>query len=385
MKAICGLLVLAMMLGFSSGVRAQNSMQLLAPGIGWAQRTDRIYWTEDNGISWRDITPAISNDRQISDIFFLDSRRGWLLASGSSSDSDNPQFVLMSTSDSGANWTTTKVSVSPSDLTPGWPLTGRGRITFADSANGWLDLDSSRNTAFASGYLYVTSDGGVTWRYMGGGGAYNDPMELASPKDGWMVSNAGEELWVTHDGAKSWQQIRLVAPAAVAPANRSATYGLPVFAADNKRGLIQVTFSGGTGLDIKSAVVLFATQDGGRTWKPDRAIAKLFGAGQDQLSSAIAGSAWIVASALDHAPTLVSVPGGTTIDANNSFAALKSQADPGTGRPRYRWVHRLSFVSPMQGWVIVGDGELSSTTDGGATWADITPVPMPHVIAPHGN
>ncbi len=204
---------------------------------------------------------------------------------------------------------------------------------------------------------------------MGGGGGYNDPMELASPKDGWMVSNAGEELWVTHDGAKSWQQIRLTAPAAVAPANRSATYGLPVFAADSKRGFVQVTFSGGTGLDIKSAVVLFDTDDGGRTWKPDRIVKNLRDSSRTKYSlSTVVGSNWIFVARSDVGLVLTNVGAGASIDAS---------ADAGAAGSRYRDIDQLSFVTPTRGWVSVNDDELQATTDGGVSWTNITPRPKP--------
>src|SRR5258708_32274697 len=89
MKVTCKLLVAALMLGFSAGVRAQNSsdasstpraasqshgadvlwdgkafpgwdgmvadMKLLAPGVGWAEGGGSGYWTTDNGANWSDI------------------------------------------------------------------------------------------------------------------------------------------------------------------------------------------------------------------------------------------------------------------------------------------------------------------------------------------
>jgi photosystem II stability/assembly factor-like uncharacterized protein len=48
-------------------------------------------------------------------------------------------------------------------------------------------------------------------------------------------------------------------------------------------------------------------------------------------------------------------------------------------------ISQMSFAAPTQGWVIVGDGELMSTTDGGATWKALTPGPQPHVIHPLDN
>ena len=88
------------------------------------------------------------------------------------------------------------------------------------------------------------------------------------------------------------------------------------------------------------------------------------------------GSEWIFAAASDHVPVLTKVSAGTSIDASINAAA---------SRPAYKMISRMSFATPTQGWVIVGDGELMSTTDGGATWTTLTPGPQPHVIQPHGN
>ena len=43
-----------------------ESMKLLAPGIGWAQRSSdelhkTIYWTTDNGAHWTNITPPLTD------------------------------------------------------------------------------------------------------------------------------------------------------------------------------------------------------------------------------------------------------------------------------------------------------------------------------------
>lgn len=60
-----------------------TSMKLLAPGVGWAERGGRYYWTSDDGANWKDITPPISPDLQVDpaegnpyDLFFVDAHQG---------------------------------------------------------------------------------------------------------------------------------------------------------------------------------------------------------------------------------------------------------------------------------------------------------------------
>src|SRR5208283_3956591 len=137
---------------------------------------------------------------------------------------------------------------------------------------------------------------------------------------------------------------------------------------------LQVNYLSGESPELKLAMVLFATEDGGRTWKPDRMVANLddTDARNQYHSSAVVGSDWIFAAS-DHDPVLTKVGPGTKIDASTDTAA---------SRPHYKNIRQISFATPTQAWAIVGDGELMSTVDGGATWTTLTPGPQPHVIHP---
>lgn len=92
--------------------------------------------------------------------------------------------------------------------------------------------------------------------------------------------------------------------------------------------------------------------------------------------AAVTDSAWVWVTMRDVGPKLTTVGKGQRID-------ISAGAGADVSPPRA--VGELSFVSPTQGWVILGDGELMSTTDGGATWTTLTPGPQPHVIHPLGN
>ena len=95
------------------------------------------------------------------------------------------------------------------------------------------------------------------------------PVVLLTPEEGWMVGGEhDDDLHVTRDGAKSWQTISLPAPKEISPAKFS-TADVPVFE-DSKHGFVAVTYAGGH----QSAAVLFATDDGGRSWKPDRVLSE---------------------------------------------------------------------------------------------------------------
>ena len=267
------------------------SMKLLAPGIGWALVTGRrLYRTENAGTDWRDITASLkgSNGATIEDVFFLDTRRGWVLfltgfRSVPGKPDGEPQFDLAATSDSGATWETYQVTIPPQEMENPerlFPdLTGQGKINFVDPAHGWMNLAGEGSAD--QGRLLVTSDGGRSWSQAPGDREEWASIVLVTPEEGWLVGGGGSnELYVTRDGAKSFEQVSLAAPPELSPvegsSEYSAVYGLPTFE-DRKRGFLPVTYSGGE--KVRSATVLFVTDDGGRTWTVDRILKDLEDAG----------------------------------------------------------------------------------------------------------
>jgi hypothetical protein len=80
--------------------------KLLAPGIGWAERAGRLYWTNDNGANWKDITPP--GEGAIVGIFFLDPSKGWATIDRTDTSATTKFDVVstdvVSTSDAGATW-----------------------------------------------------------------------------------------------------------------------------------------------------------------------------------------------------------------------------------------------------------------------------------------
>jgi hypothetical protein len=51
---------------------------------------------------------------------------------------------------------------------------------------------------------------------------------------------------------------------------------------------------------------------------------------------------------------------------------MRATLDPTSHSSGYFGVDQISFITPRQDWVLV-EAKLLSTTDGGATWNDITP------------
>jgi photosystem II stability/assembly factor-like uncharacterized protein len=355
--------VCMLLLGLSTRISAGERMQLLTSSVGWAENKygDHIFWTTDGGAQWTDITPPTppnsSHNMTIVSVFFLDTNTGWVLFSGG--DNDNPQFELASTVTAGAAWSIAHLQI-PDFFDPERGLSGGGTIFFLDSFHGWTNLGINSNVAFPSGGLLVTVDGGRTWNKTPQDPGYPGFVVFTTIKDGWEVSSQGYELFVTHDGANSWQQVPLAAPKSVSTDYTDyPIYDLPIFK-DKLHGFEAVTYPSTEAEGSKLAVVLFATEDGGLTWKPDRVLTNLKG-GSQKVASTIADSTWITAAASEntHQATV------RKLQASSSVIATATTNILGLGS-------ELSFANPMQGWVWGPDG-LLSTEDGGATWTTITP------------
>ncbi len=414
MRMTRSLLVAALLLLLSPGVRAQNSpgdsttpaasasqaqggdvlwygkappgwggvvrgMKLLAPGIGWAQRGGRLYWTKDNGDSWGDITPSLARDESLGKVFFLDSSRGWIAINRAAQDlSKQLQFDVASSTDAGATWSRTTVSIPLNRLPAGTVAGGEAQaIAFVDSRHGWITVafgGETMNLRWTE--LMLTSDGGKTWKKAARApNALDGEILLVSPSEGWLYGGEAADinhLYVTRDGARSWREVAPNIPGSM----YSEVRGLPTFK-DTKHGFLEVTGPHNVDDRVISTLVLFKTSDGGRTWRSDRTVKNLGGSSENQYgSSAVVGSDWIFAASSDDHPVLTRLGPGAAIDATSNPAGSPSE---------YKMVSKISFATPTQGWVTMSDGDLVSTSNGGGTWTTLTPGPQPHVIQPHGS
>jgi len=346
-----------------------RDFKLLSSGTGWISTGNQLLFTTDNGAHWKDISPLVpaladTHDNKFSGIFFLNPNVGWLL-NATATDDTTPDGQpidyythLFATVDGGVNWT--MVSQLPI-LSSSGEVTGGGSLVFSDRLHGWVDLGMIRG-----GVLLATSDGGRTWQEPKSQPGIGSDMVAPTEKDLWMAGGMDFKLFVTHDAGNTFQEVSLPAPRGIEP-DDSPIYGLPVFT-DRFNGYEEVTYTD-IG-DDKAVSVLFATNDGGRSWKLDRILANLApGMVGNHQFSAMAGSTWIHSFAADgseHRLMRISPNSGTT-----------DGADAHLNRGNCY----LSFVTRDEGWESCA-GRLSFTVDGGATLTDITPRARKGVLTP---
>jgi photosystem II stability/assembly factor-like uncharacterized protein len=335
-----------------------RSMKLLTAQIGWAETSDRLFWTANDGGEWRDITPNTASKGVISSVFFLDTSTGWVVFVYGDR-SDEAHFELASTANSGKDWSVAHLII-PHLNQRQFPVSGPSRMDFVDNVHGWIDLDLESNANFRAAILLATTDGGKTWDWAPKSPGVAGRIYFVDTENGWLAGGPGDQkLYATYDGSKSWQEVLLKAPAEARPAT-DPTYDRPPVCSDPKHCFLAVTYSGPE--DSPSALVLFASEDSVRTWIPSRIVSGLKTSSRGQIfPSVIADSTLITASMSGHTPALVTVPPG--VHSKSANAELDVPDSP---------FLQLSFVSPDDGWIL-SNGKLLSTSDGGETWANVTP------------
>ncbi|MBI3478497.1 MAG: hypothetical protein HY010_22445 [Acidobacteria bacterium] len=360
-KRLCLLLAAMLLYPVASSAQAVSAMKLLTPTTGWVQSNlYHLYWTTDEGAHWKEITPPKSPQEFLTGVFFLDSSSGWaVLVHGD--DQELAQFRVASTRDAGASW-----SVSPIRF-PGKRMAddyaGGANVFFLDQLHGWIKVDRKSSSAFAIGDLLVSDDGGKTWKFPLGDSGEAGYLCFFSLNDGLLAGGVdSSELWATHDGSKTWQQLSLKAPTAIAPAE-FPTFGRPQ-CGPGKTGFLPVTYSGPD--SAKSALVLLSSDDAGRTWKPSVTLSQLDETSQGQMvSSAVCGSSLIAATRSSGEVTL------TVLSPASDMKRIVLNS--------FKEIPDLSFADLSHGWASTHSG-LLATSDGGVSWTVITPAktgPLP--------
>lgn len=345
-----------------------DAMKMLSSQTGWALNSGALFWTTDGGSHWKNITPVTKTKHALTDASFLDATTGWALLVHED-ESGDLQFDQGATTDSGTTWAISHIKVSqqvPDEFT------GQASIYFFDRLNGWIDLVVRSGSAFRPGKLLVTRDGGKTWN-----SPPKDPGRAGTlcffDQNNGLLAGGPEntELYVTHDGSTTWQSLSFKAPASVGQAD-FPTYGVPM-CGENGYGFLPVTYSGPAG--VKSVLVLFASTDGGRIWRPDRVLAKLEETSPGQtIATALTGSTLMAVT--------VSKPGGVNLTSLSAGGTTRTVNSSIGGEPFA--VFQASFVEDSRGWVLESNG-LLSTSDGGLTWTDISPRSVPNSARNSGD
>jgi photosystem II stability/assembly factor-like uncharacterized protein len=392
--AVCSRLIVLCLAAALVSVLTNNSAaqaclpcaQMLAPGVGYFAEYGPLYWTTDNGNHWTNVTlPTPVNEEQVLSVFFLNTSTGWVLLGGSVEEDPEPRFYVAFTQDSGETWSVyrVKLDVNPDEVT----VLAQGSIQFADAMHGWINVPVESGAAFHSGLLYRTVDGGKTWSRTNGPGT-SGGVQFIDERNGW-VDSGMNELWATHDGGRSWEEVSLKPPPTLGIDKLSARYRLPLFS-NNKQGALLVDFSlppADPETDKRGTdVALYSTADAGKTWKFASVVAH-FSFPNSGIVAGMANSTLITTQRIGNTLTTQHIP----LDAPADASATNSDLGFAGG------VTSLTFATAQEGWILTysatcvavpaanlgcAPDQLFATADGGATWNNIMPGPHLPPIPP---
>lgn len=286
---------------------------------GWAVGDRGVIWsTEDGGRHWQ-LSDSPVNCR-IESIHFVDGDRGWAVGGWTHAYSDRTSAVVLHTKDGGRRWTKLPAGTLPKLST----------VRFFDDRRGWaVGVPSAM---YPSG-IFQTQDGGRSWASL--------PIdrqatwlaaEFLNPQLGFAVGRNGAAALVTSNEAQ--------------PVNKPDT-GLR-----HARSVIwseqgEVWIAGDGGLLIKA-------EPGGRSWSsPKLPLSPDTLAQVDFHAIAIRGpNIWVAGS-----------PGTLLLrstDSGRSWQLLHT----GHALP----IHSLMFSDQQRGWAAGAFGTILATRDGGQTW-----------------
>ena len=209
-------------------------------------------------------------------------------------------------------------------------------VYFLDSKRGWVGGDE--------GYLSRTDDGGQSWvrQNVGTKAAIND-IYFRDKEAGFLL--AGNAIFVTRDNGSGWRQARIFLPEEFEGASVEL---YSVRFSSKKKGWVVGSVSK---RDVVIDSILVYTDDGGETWRRQRAPSRTELIHVDFVSDK---RGWIVGQ------------GGTILFTRDGGASWTKQ-NVGTNRTLYH----VDFRNDKKGWAVGERGTLLRTTDGGETWTVI--------------
>ena len=236
-------------------------------------------------------------------------------------------FIFAGSAKAQTSWTPIKLNTAGNDL---------NTVYFIDSRRGWVGGDG--------GYLSRTDDGGNSWvrQKVGTTAAIND-IYFRDKEAGFFL--AGNSIFITRDNGGSWTQAKIFSPEEFDGADIEL-YSLRF--SSKKKGWAVGSVSK---RDRVVDSVLVYTDDGGETWRRQRAPSRLELIHIDFVSDK---RGWIVGD------------GGTILFTRDGGQSWTKQNAGVSGT-----LYHIDFRDDKNGWVVGERGVLLRTTDGGETWTPV--------------
>jgi photosystem II stability/assembly factor-like uncharacterized protein len=224
-------------------------------------------------------------------------------------------------------WVPIKLNTAGNDL---------NTVYFIDSKRGWVGGDA--------GYLSRTDDGGQTWvrQNISTKAAIND-IYFRDKEAGFFL--AGNSIFITRDYGATWSQSKIFSPEEFDGADVEL---YSVRFSSKKKGWVVGSVSKRE--RVVDSVLVY-TDDGGETWRRQRAPSRVELIHIDFVSDK---RGWIVGD------------GGTILFTRDGGQSWTKQNAGVTGT-----LYHVDFRNDKKGWVVGERGMLLRTNDGGETWTTI--------------
>jgi photosystem II stability/assembly factor-like uncharacterized protein len=337
----------------AQGYDTLRYIKLISPQDGWTATDHKVYLTADGGDHWKEVTPTtIKPMAKIAGAFFLNASSAWVLYSDYDNEKDHSIYMVAYTTDFGNSWSYSTLSQPKGQNAE---ISGAAHVYFIDQQHGWINLSVGTGLAFHRGAVIATTDGGKNWRWTPSNVLSRGEIKFTTLKDGWVLSDEFQ-LYVTHDAATSWQEVKLKAPPELKLNDPEPGYTMPVWK-DSTHGLLTAAFSS----DAGTKVLQYKTDDGGSSWTFYRVPSSI-----DGVSCSVGSSLIFASLSGDHKNVVTSkVP----LDGTSEQAVVKSFFVGNV--PNLGDVREISFADEKNGWI--NASRLLATHDGGASWKEVTP------------
>lgn len=314
--------------------------------------------TTDAGATWHDVTPPqllalatpsnVANSLAFPPVVFLGAERAWTTVSEK----------LMATDDGGVSWHVI-------GRVPNCRL-----LQFVDATHGWCNEALVGQGISMTVDLYRTVDGGLHWQLVQKVGTPSSALKsgrlpyfcqksfvFTTDTLGWAGLNCGgvtgeDRIYETTDGGLRWSARDIALPHSLA--NKVQGFEPPV---------VEGELGAGAGIG-QSPLVIYRSQDGGRTWQVVVPPGKLQSLSIDiinPLQWRLAANQRILA----------------TDDAGRSWSTITPRWPVAVSNQKYG-PPTVQFVNADTGWAQLFDSKTSTTvllrtTDGGVHWTVRTP------------
>lgn len=407
MRAALAIAAMIVTLGFASrqtsalqgreNVSPLGLIRMMDGQIGWATTarcgpcppqvlSGQLVRTTNGGTNWKDITPVDSSGKRIEvpHFYAYDAHYAWA--------EKEPALALTSeifrTADGGQTW---KASIKP--------RVGPRGISFINPREGWFlaDLGATMGKGFVD--IYRTADGGETWTKMASstsadqaGGLSVDGLQTGiaflNATTGWVTGTTvpGDfvYLYVTHDGGGTWRHQDLPVPPHPQSSQhlpsqvRSRWYAFlwPPKFFTARDGILRVDFryslfneSTSDEKGAGSLVAFYITHDTGTTWKYSTPVLSRQGDGLGDPQ---------------RTPScFVDVNHGWMKDGDVLYMTNDGGQQWTEARPNkfFANITQLIFISPSVGWAVRNTSPyggsarqapfLLKTLDGGRSWTPL--------------